>query len=273
MEPMELTYWIRKWELDENLIYKKAAVNQASWVRNKIAGNLLKCKCFIVSTHHSKSCLLPVYYLKMRNGIKVIMRENFYDWKVSVEIPSEYPALPSDILPLDCLSYSMVENPLDKISSCYLEGFKEEWGYDAYVPSCPGKKFTIEVPDDERLYVILHSLKHAYPEVSFDVSSDSRSVSEIKDSIDRILDKNGYNDMEETEDFGKKHLRHVMSLWEILWRTYCVIDDYRKDDQVTVREKCDCMDNPEVFADVVSRFDFIHREFLMEEWMYKVELD
>lgn len=41
--------------------------------------------------------------------------------------------------------------------------------------------------------------------------------------------------------------------------------EYRKDDQVSVSEKCDSMDKPDVFADLVHRFDFIHSEFLMEE--------
>ncbi len=270
MEPIELSYWMRKWELDEHLIYNKESVEQASWVRNKIAGNLLKCKCFVVSTHHSKSCLLPVYYLKMRNGVKVIMRNNFYDWKVSVEIPVEYENPRVDLLPEDCLSYSMVEEKNKKIPWCYLEGFKEEWSYDAYIPEEPSKKFTIEVPDNERLYVVLHALKHAYADIDFDVNGDTRSVSEIKESIEAIVDRNGYNDMEETVNWGKKSLSRVMLLWEILWCTYCVIDDYRTDDKVTAHEKVECMGNVDVFAGLVSRVEHIHKEFLMEEWMYKM---
>ena len=36
MKPVELLYWMRKWELDDNLIYKKASESQACWVRDKI---------------------------------------------------------------------------------------------------------------------------------------------------------------------------------------------------------------------------------------------
>ena len=75
-----------------------------------------------------------MYFLKLRNGIKLIMRCNFYDWKVSVEIPDDYEPLPKDYLPTDCLSHSMVENKGERIAPCYMEGFRKEWCYDAYIP-------------------------------------------------------------------------------------------------------------------------------------------
>ena len=62
-----------------------------------------------------------------------------------------------------------------------------------------------------------------------------------------------------------------MSLWEILWRTYSVIDDYYTDNKVTVHEKVECIHNVDVFAELVLRFEYIHKEFLMEEWMYKID--
>lgn len=269
MEAVYLQYWMRKWQLDENLSFRDEAIRQASWVREKIAGYLLKSKCFVVSTHNSKSCVLPVYYIKMRNGVKVIMRNNFFDWKVSVEIPSEYADLPSNYIPDDCLSYSVVENTTDKIANCYLEGFKPEWCYGSYKPKKPGKKFTIEVPDDEQLFCVLHALKHAYKDIVFKPSSDKRNLSEIKDAIQRILDENGYNDTE----CDKMYSGRVMSLFEIMWRTYSAMDKayYNDAPNISRKEHNVCTEDVDVFANIVSRIDSVHSEFLMEEWMYNVE--
>lgn len=270
MEATELLYWMRKWELDDKLIYKKASENQAIFVRNKICSNLLKTHGFVVGHHHSKSCLLPVYFMKIRNGIKLIMRENFYDWKVSVEIPEEYADLPADYLPTDCLSYSMVKNEFEKIPSCYCEGFKKEWCYDAYNPKQPGKKFTIEIPDDECLYVIIHYLKHAYPDIAFNPEDDKRTVDEIKSSIDKILADNGFNDLQEEQSYGKTVKNPVMSAWEIIRRTYNKLDDMYYDGKMTVEEMPVVSDNSQEYAEAILKFPEAHAEFLMEEWMFKM---
>ena len=269
MEKVELQYWMRKWELDDKLIYKKASENQACFVRSKICGNLLKSRGFVVSTHHSKSCLLPVYFVKVRNGIKLTMRYNFYDWKVSVEIPEEYDNLPANYLPMDCMSHSMVLHDGEKIASCYCEGFKEEWCYDAYNPKQPGKKFTIEIPDDERLYVVLHYLKHAYPDKVFNVSADKRTVEQIKTDIDAILAANGFNDMYDDTSWVKPTKRRVMSAYEILWRTYIKMDDLSEEIRKEFGESMCISNDSQRYAEVINKFPKVHREWLMEEWLFR----
>ena len=268
MDKTELKYWKRKWELDDDLIYKKAGINQAAFVSNKICGNLLKTHGFVVSTHYSKSCELPVYFMKIRNGIKLIMRCNFYDWKLSVEIPEEYNDLPANYLPEDCLSHSMVENKGEKIAPCYCEGFKKEWCYDAYIPERPSKKFTIEIPDDERLYVIIHYLKHAYPDKIFNIDDDKRTVEEIKASIDKILDDNGFNDWKDDVSWGKPCKRRVMSAWEIIWRTYCLIDDLSSEIRAIYGESMCISEDTQRYAECILKFPNVHEEWLKEEWMY-----
>lgn len=269
----ELMYWMRKWELDENLIYKKAGEKQAAFVRSKICGNLLHTHGFVVSTHYSKSCELPVYFLKLRNGIKLIMRCNFYDWKVSVEIPDDYEPLPKDYLPTDCLSHSMVENKGERIAPCYMEGFRKEWCYDAYIPEQPGKKFSIEIPDDCRLYVIIHRLKHAYPDVAFDPSTDHRTMEQIKESVDKILADNGFLDMRDDVSWGKPVKRSVMSAWEIIWQTYQKMDEMYYDGKMTVKEMPTVSKDSQEYAKVIMRFPEVHEEFLREEWMYNDKID
>jgi hypothetical protein len=268
----ELKYWRRKWELSEELIYKNAAKSQASFVQNKIVGNLLKTVGFVVSHHYSKSCELPVYFMKMRNGIKIIMRCNFYDWKLSVEIPKEYADLPANYLPEDCLSHDMVENKGEKIPPCYCEGFKKEWCYNAYIPEQPGKKFTIEIPDDERLYVIMHYLKHAYPDKNFNISDDKRSVEELKTNIDNILDANGFNEYREDTSWGKPTQRRVMSAWEIIWRTYCKLDDLSSEIREIYGESMCISNDSQRYSECILRFPEVHKEWLMEEWLFSDEI-
>ena len=260
----ELKYWSRKWKLNDELIYKNAAKTQLSFVQNKIVGNLLKTVGFVISHHYSKSCELPVYFMKMRNGIKIIMRCNFYDWKLSVEIPEEYADLPPNYLPEDCLSHNMIENKGEKIPPCYCEGFKKEWCYDAYIPERPGKKFTVEIPDDERLYVILHYLKHAYPDKIFCISDDKRSAEEIKASIDKILYANGFNE----SICGKPSQCRVMSAWEIIWQTYCKIDDLSSEIREIYGQSMCISNDSQRYAECILRFPEIHEEWLMEEWLF-----
>ena len=269
----ELQYWMRKWELDDNLIYKKAGESQACWVRGKICGNLLKTRCFVVSTHHSKSCRLPVYYMKMRNGIQLIMRCNFHDWKVSVEIPESYEPLPANYLPADCFSHDRVEHEGEKIPSCYCEGFEEEWCFDAYNPQQPPKKFTVEIPDDERLYVVLHYLKHAYPDIVFNIEDDKRTVDEIKQALDEIFDKNGFSDLRDDNSWGKVVKRPVMSGYEIIWRTYNKLDDMYYGHEIDIKEFPSVSDDTQKYAEAIVKFPEAHAEFLMEEWMLTPEIN
>ena len=261
-----LIHFTRKWNLDDKLLWKRSAEKQASFVRSTVCGNLLNVPGFVVSTHYSKSCELPVYFIRMRNGIEVTMRGNFYDWKVSVVIPEGYAGLPAGIIPEDCLSYRMVENPGEKIPSCYCEGFKEEWCYDGYNPDSPGRKFTIEIPDEERLYVILHVLKHAYPDVVFDEKSDTRDTDELKRSIEDIFSAHGYDETEESVSFGISGERRLVSGWEILWRTHKKIENLRYE---SIPDDCRITENsPEEYAKVINMFPEVHREFLMEEWLF-----
>ena len=270
MEKEELKYWKRKWELDDNLIYKNAGINQAGFVSSEICGNLLHTHGFVVSTHFSKSCELPVYYVKMRNGIKLIMRNNFYDWKMSVDIPESYAPLPGDFLPMDCLSHSMVENEGDKIASCYMEGFRKEWCYDAYLPKNPPRRFSIEVPDKYRLYIIIHQLKHAYPDVGFRVEDDARTKEQIAEAIERIWNANGYADLRDEKRWGKVMKKPVMSSWEITWQTYRKIDDLYYEHKIDVKELPNLSDGkPMQYAELIMKHPEVHEEFLREEWMFE----
>ena len=272
----ELLYFMRKQELDDNLMWKDASISQEVFVRDTICGNLLKVHGFVVSTHYSKSCELPVYFITMRNGVKLIMRYNFYDWKVSVETPNNQPALPAGYLPTDLMTFSMVDGKLEKIPQCYLEGFKKEWCYDAYDPENIPRKFTIEVPSKYSLYVIIYLLKHAYPNIDVQVDSDTRTPEELTKDINTILDNNGHNEFEVNRFDEKKVAKsRVMSAWEILWQTYKKIDNLKHDEHHNKTEVYDmfpCInESVENYVNVIMKYPEAHEEFLREELMYKSE--
>lgn len=127
----------------ETMIYKTAAENQIYFVRDTLRNFNKISKIEVISTHTSKSIKLPVYHIVWENGIEMILRDNFYDWKISVESPLE-------------LTYPInLFNNLGKkkISSCYCEGFKEEWVFDCYENN--KKKFTVELYDKYDVYTFM----------------------------------------------------------------------------------------------------------------------
>ena len=192
------------------------------------------------------------------------MRNNFYDWKVSIETPMNKETLPPYFIPEDCLSYRMVENKLDKIPECYLEGFKDEWCYDAYNPEKPSRKFTIEVPSKYLLFIIIHKLKHAYPDIKVNVEDDKRTKEELTRDINIILENNGHSEYIPNR-FNEEKMCPLMYIYEILWRTYYKIDGKSEIDFPVIDET---VDN---YVDVIMKYPEIHEEFLREEMMYNSE--
>ena len=122
-----LLHWMRKQEIDDKMLYKNAAIKQECFIRDQICMRLLHTHSFVISTHRSKSIVLPVYAFTMENGIKVICRENFYGWKLSVKLPKDRPC--ENIIPEDLLEGGYNENA----SKCYIEGFKDEWIFEEFI--------------------------------------------------------------------------------------------------------------------------------------------
>lgn len=275
---------MRQWDIDDNLIYKKAGINQAIFVRDTLAGNLLHyVPVFAISMHRSKSVSLPVYGITMRNGIKLIMRDNFYDWKVSVILPKP---LPKNYLPIELFSNR------EDIPDCYLEGFHDEWAFKTYNPEDDKQtEFTVEVRNQYDVYVLFFYLKNAFPDKEFNPDDDKRTVEEIKASIDKINDDTGYNTWREDDTInGKPYKRRLMSGFEILWRTYYAIDNLENEEakdynsrhnyiKTNYLDKCnheanerfimlDIPNNPELFAMIIHGEPQVKKAFLMEEWLY-----
>lgn len=74
------------------------------------------------------------------------MRDNFYDWKISVN--SEFEIL---------AEFLNIFREDKKISSCYCEGFENEWIYNSYSEN--KKQFTIEISSNEFLFMFFWIIK------------------------------------------------------------------------------------------------------------------
>ncbi len=153
--PVDVTAWIRVNQPDERLIYAKGLGEQVCFVRDKI-GSLLRSTYeewnenppMVISTHYSKSVKLPVFQINLEKyGIEMVLRYNFYDWKISVK---------SD-RPLE-LDYMGLFDPTKEISAIYCEGFPKDKVYGSYEQN--HSQFTIELRSDYELYTFMFLLKN-----------------------------------------------------------------------------------------------------------------
>jgi hypothetical protein len=100
-------------------------------------------RAYVINTHRSKSIVLPVYKIIWK-GMTFILRDNFYNWKVSVE--SETPIIRD--------FEDIFED--ETIPSVYCEGFTDDQVYGKYSEN--NKKFTIELGSDNGLYFFFRKI-------------------------------------------------------------------------------------------------------------------
>lgn len=160
METNQIDYGIQEWANahvpGENMIYKDAYWDQILFVRDRIPSifakdfgefeNIQK-NINVVSTHTSKSITLPVYNVYLKDlGVTLIMRNNFYDWKISVVSEKEL-----------AIDFMELFDEKQKITEMYCEGFKSQWVYPSYEEN--KQNFTIELSNDYELFTFLWTLK------------------------------------------------------------------------------------------------------------------
>lgn len=153
--PVDVTAWIRVNEPDKNLIYAEGLGDQVCFVRDTLC-ELLRSTYkewrdnppLVISTHNSKSVKLPVFQINLEKyGIEMVLRYNFYDWKISIK--SDKP------LDFDCMG---LFNPTQEIPYHYCEGFPKNKVYGSYEQS--HSQFTIEIHSHYKLYTFIFLLKN-----------------------------------------------------------------------------------------------------------------
>jgi hypothetical protein len=149
--------WFDKWLAEHegsDLYYKDAASAQVQLVRDTLAALVwadvpywkranegeprTDCKVtgYVISEHRSKSVRLPVYLFERADlGIRFVLRNNFYDWKLSVM--SENP-IQSDLFPYLFHTTPPIEREYtgDELAHVYFEGFPKDliFGYHGADP-------------------------------------------------------------------------------------------------------------------------------------------
>lgn len=197
-----LLEFMRDNEWDDKLIFKNAAFEQMIFVRDTIGEKLTHSPVFVVSTHKSKSCLLPVYALKLTNGIEIIMRENFYGWIVSIRSPFEIETIPE-------FCYGDGVNRDNDISDCCCEGFKKSWVY-VY----KNKNFnysTFRVNDDYQLYTLIYLLNN----ITIDAVTNDDEMKHFSKSFIKMC----------IEQKMKNH-PSISEIYYVFYRTYIKATDF-----------------------------------------------
>jgi len=161
-----LDNWVRDslMSQSDDLIYKDAANNQIGFVRWKLSGLLanrddhtieeFKTLFKVVSTHHSKSVELPVYYVDWKRGFTFVLRYNFYNWNVTI-----IDNRPSDTSPLKLPEYMHID---EQYGYCFVEGFPEEYIKGKYIEN--PRAFTFCCDHDHDLYAIVWHIISQTPE-------------------------------------------------------------------------------------------------------------
>lgn len=149
-----LQAWFMQNYPDDKMIWKEAASTQVVFFRD-IFFEMFPDQVEVVeviSTHRSKSIDLPVYHVKLKNGIDLIFRDNFHGIRISVESPFDIH-LHSEITAQLLFGNSIEE----QVHECYCEGFKREWIYGPY--KLDKKKFTAEIYSTKYFHTFVFLLR------------------------------------------------------------------------------------------------------------------
>jgi len=168
--PVPLHQWAKENQPNDEMLWKNAAGRQIDFVRNDLnplIQNKLKnddrTGVEVISEHRSKSIILPVYFLA-RGDLKIILRYNFYNWKMSVicsrTIDANFDGLFHTTSPIE------PDYTGNELASVYFEGFPEDLCFD-YYESTDKKVWSAEIGNDQMLwtttYLILKALGYVVP--------------------------------------------------------------------------------------------------------------
>jgi len=134
---MHLNEWTEKNPIKDEMLWKKSALGQLEHLGNFAA--ILGGEPYVVNTHRSKSIILPVIEVRTPYGVRVFVRDNFYDIKVSVEAPR----------PCDNDLFGLLAGGDGYLAFCYFEGFQDEWIHPPFVLGA--EKFSVSSNWDEFL--------------------------------------------------------------------------------------------------------------------------
>lgn len=112
---------------------------------------------FVISEHGSKSVRLPVYLLERADlGLKFVLRNNFYDWNITVvsELPvmADLEGFATDISPRE-KEEGRWQRPGDYWGYCFFQGFPDDMCLGPY--AMDQSRFSIWMGTDYEVYAFV----------------------------------------------------------------------------------------------------------------------
>ena len=173
IKPVPLIEWALAHPVPDQMYWKGDADNQIRFVWKSLAPLVGKGFSYeevqqlitVIATHRSKSIDLPVYRLERSDlGLQIILRDNFYNWKISViserPITADFSGLFYTTPPID------PDYTGDPLHHVYFEGFPKDLVF-GYFEESDGKKWSAEIATNEILwttvFLIMRSLGAVQP--------------------------------------------------------------------------------------------------------------
>lgn len=151
---MQLQEWISAHIPDDKMLWKGAFTRQVCFMRDDLSFALGMSyhdtetdKLSVISTHTSKSIKLPVVRYAL-NDAWIIIRDNFYNHKISVESDKAIRLDPRGLF-----------DPAEQHPRCYCEGFPDELVFGAYADD--QKRFTVSVNSDYAAWALFRAVRLA----------------------------------------------------------------------------------------------------------------
>ena len=151
MQPIDLQEWTKQYPINKEMFFKEPAERSITSFydfRNALINYKYDQRDDIkaINTHSSKSITLPVVEITTPFGVKCIIRDNFYDIKVSVTCPS----------PCDHDLFGLTAGGDDYLDPVYFEGFDKSLVYDPFVLGCD--KFSVSLGSENMFLAFAKAL-------------------------------------------------------------------------------------------------------------------
>lgn len=158
---MKLQEWISENQPKEEMIWKDSFWTQVKFVRDRLINafdikssdeySSFRESVEVISIHTSKSISLPVYRIVWK-GITLTLRNNFYNWKLSIESDK----------PLHNLNQFELFRSSDRVVAVCCKGFKDDWIFQPYEES--NQKFSLAINNDYELFFLIKLIYSKFSE-------------------------------------------------------------------------------------------------------------
>jgi hypothetical protein len=187
--PNKLQAWISQQAVGDEMLWKSAWGHQVSFVRDDLVGLVGAGLDYddthaipnVISTHVSKSILLPVYELSRPDlGLRLILRNNFHDWKLSVisekPIDADFSGLFYTTPPVD------PDYTGDSLHAVYFEGFPRNLVFGYYDAEKSDRcKWSAEIYGDQSLWTTLFLIMRSLGAIKLRVWSTAEGARKARD--------------------------------------------------------------------------------------------